>query len=210
MAAWDRRRRQGVIDFSGKARQEVSTGGSCWSQASHTARRPGCSAGTVRRTNAIVPPDTAGKISYFASWACSLGVVIGAGPDSIDANAPWISDFRLPRIIDFPPSTAKENAFTFPASRLQIFFFRDSNCATFPTILHHRVNLDELLYRPSAGGLTFCPGLVRWHINCSRPSLIRPEAVHVLGVDRILSTTNKVKGNCHGFDHNMGVPSADT
>src|SRR5688572_31842459 len=76
----------------------MPTGGSCWSNVSHTAQRPGCSVGTVLQTSAIARPGTGGRICCFASWECSLGAAIGAAHGSTDgialaANLPSLSLF---------------------------------------------------------------------------------------------------------------------
>jgi hypothetical protein len=65
----------------------MPTGGSCRSNVSDTARRPGCGVGTVLQKSAIAGPGTGGRICCFASSECSLGAAIGAADGFTDGLA---------------------------------------------------------------------------------------------------------------------------
>lgn len=83
----------------------MPTGGSCWNKVSDTARRPGCSVGTVLQKSAIARPATDGRICCFASSECSLGAAIGAADGFTDglalaADLPSLSLFIVSPVSD--------------------------------------------------------------------------------------------------------------
>jgi hypothetical protein len=83
----------------------MPTGGSCRSNMSDTARRPGCGVGTVLQTSAIAGPATDGRICCFASSECSLGAAIGAADGFTDglalaADLPSLSLFIVSPVSD--------------------------------------------------------------------------------------------------------------